>query len=80
LKIGEQFIGIIGEGFEIGALENDGASVVGRIHADSGARIRDFYFLLFDLMVSGMFICCSWARHDLDIFFGKKSETFCDSL
>ena len=80
LQFGLQFIGVIRERFEIGAFENYSASVVGRIHADRGARVCNFDFLLFDVYGQPNVYLLLPARHDLDIFLGKEREAFCYGL
>ena len=47
-EIGLQFVGIVGQGFEFFAGDDDRAGIVGGIHVDRGRGIGDLNFLGLD--------------------------------
>jgi len=53
LQIGKQFIGIVGQGFELFTRDDDRSGVVRRVHIQRRCAIGDLNLLLFDLDCHG---------------------------
>ena len=80
LQLGLQFIGVVGESFQILALENHHTGVVGGIDVNPGRRVGHFHLLLFNLNGQANIELLCLSIKDLDTFFCEKSEAFGGSL
>ncbi len=80
MKLGLQFIRIIGECFEILALHDYHAGVVGRSDIDFRGGVGNLDFFLLHLNDEADVQLLYLAVEDLDIFLGEESEALGDGL